>query len=407
MVRWIGGLFGNLFGNRAPRSSRRRRRPGTPGPGPPPGLRPAPAPAPAQRQVQFQNLNLTRAQLRELAQFEAGKIELYFNNHRHQFEYVRYLSNGVTGVSCKIRIKHPGGRDKPEFFVVKRTFRDNRQQGLRAEIRMLELLRGAQHILQLFYIPNSLNNPLIGAPGPTMFTEWIESGTLYNFLVRSMDRLAPLPNRLLLEFFNCFVHFCIAMAWPPRGGENAPHREEKMPTDLGMRLRKEQIAHRDMHLANGSLNPEGGGHGLVPILKLIDFDQADGTVYSAGINTGVAMNINDIGYLMRTIITKDFTMSPRPGNVTVTIGGTTRTFFTQGADLSSPQYNNLDPEIAALVQMCLAGPIDRPSLEVLHDSVTDLMRRATPNRYAGFPYGGHEYDNEIRRIVQWYMLDAE
>ncbi|KAI8950080.1 hypothetical protein F4801DRAFT_590693 [Xylaria longipes] len=367
-----------------------------PGHGPPPGQRPVPARV-QRRQVQLTNAPPTRAQLRELAQVEARKIELYFNRHRNQFEYVRYLSNGLTGVSCKIRLKSSEGRNTSQFFVVKRTYREDRRQYLRDELRMLEL----------FYIPSSLNNPLIGAPGLTIFTEWIESGTLRNFIDRSMSRPLPLPNRVLLEFFKCLVHFCIAMAWPPNGDMRAPQQEEKIPTDFQKRLRKEQITHNDMHVANGSLDPEGGGHGLVPILKLIDFDRASGVARPSGVNTGVATNIRDIGQVMRTIITGDFVMSPRPGDVTVTVGGSRQTFFTQGADLTATQYKNLDPEIAALVQWCLASPTARPSLELLDNSLTDLMGRATPDRYAGYPQGRYESDDEIRRIVQRYMLDAD
>lgn len=41
----------------------------------------------------------------------------------------------------------------------------------------------------------------------------------------------------------------------PRGDKMAPHVEEKVPIDLQMRLGKEQIAHRDMHVANGMRRP--------------------------------------------------------------------------------------------------------------------------------------------------------
>lgn len=109
---------------------------------------------------------------------------------------------------------------------------------------------------------------------------------------------------------------------------------------------------------------------------------------------------------MHTIITGDLTMSPRPGRVTVTICGSARTFFTQGADLTAARYANLDPEMAALVQWCLASPIDRPSLELLDESLKDLRGRATPNRYTNYPHGRYESDNEIRRIVDRYILDA-
>ncbi|KAI1751383.1 hypothetical protein F4782DRAFT_531658 [Xylaria castorea] len=352
MAGWSGGFFLNLFANRQRAPPPPPPPPpaglGGPGPGAPPGVRPVPARV--QDLLQLQNVRLTRAQFRELAQIEARKIEQYFNRHRDQFEY---------------------------------------------------LFRGAQHVLQLFYIPGSIDDPLIGAPGLTIFTEWIESGTLRNFMDRCMNR--TLPNRMLLEFFKCLVHFCIAMAWPPKGNKRAPYQEEKIPADFQKRTKKEQIT----HVMIGSLDPEGGGHGLVPILKLIDFDQAGNPARPSGVNPGVTMNIRDIGQVMRTIITGDLTMSSMPGEVTVTVGGSRRTFFTQGADLTTTRYKNLDPRLAALVQWCLASPIFRPSLELLDYSLTELMRIATPDRYAGYRGGKYESDNEIGRVVQRFILDAD
>ncbi|TRX97028.1 hypothetical protein FHL15_001822 [Xylaria flabelliformis] len=391
-MKW-GQMLDNLLGVHG-KASPPTIPPAVPGQGQLPEERPGPPQA-----------RLTRAQLRELAQFEARKIELYFQRHSDQFEYERYLNNGVTGVSCKIRLKSNGDRNTPKSFVIKRAFRENRQLHLRGEERMLELFRGAQHILQLFYVPGLARNPFLG-PELTIWTEWIESGTLRDFIDRSKSMDRPLPNRLLLEFFKCLLCFCVAMAWPPNGGMGAPHREEKMPTDYQQRTKKEQIVHADMHCSNGSLNPEGGGHGLVPILKLIDFDHAYRETRPLGLNPGVTTNIRDIGQVMRAIITRNLSMRPLEGEVTVTIGGIRRTFITQGADLSDGQYGNLDPQIAGLVQWCLANTSNRPSLELLDLSLTDLMRRATPNRYADYSHGKYESDNEIRNLVQKLILDA-
>ncbi|GAW25868.1 hypothetical protein SAMD00023353_1401970 [Rosellinia necatrix] len=106
-----------------------------------------------------------------------------------------------------------------------------------------KLLRGAQHILQFFRLPGGVESPLRNAPGLTIMTEWIENGTLASFVRRSNGR--PIPNRILISFLTC--------------------------------------------LMIGNLEPEGGGHHLVPILKLIDFDRAHILRCPPGSDAGVRL----------------------------------------------------------------------------------------------------------------------
>lgn len=100
-------------------------------------------------------------------------------------------------------------------------------------------------------------------------------------------------------------------------------------------------------------------------------------------------------------------MEPPPVvDVTVRVNGSTRRLLTRGADVSREVYKNLDKEIGALVQWCLASAEDRPDIETLHNCVNELRRKATPSRYAGYPLAQWESDSEIRRIVQRHILDA-
>lgn len=98
--------------------------------------------------------------------------------------------------------------------------------------------------------------------------------------------------------------------------------------------------------------------------------------------------------------------APPPVPVRVTVDGLTRTMTTRGADLSPEIYKNLDKDIAALVQWCLAVEDERPVLEALHTSVYELRNKATPSRYRDYPLAKFESDQEVRRIVQRYILDA-
>lgn len=100
-------------------------------------------------------------------------------------------------------------------------------------------------------------------------------------------------------------------------------------------------------------------------------------------------------------------MEPPPAiPVTITVDGFTRTVTTIGADITTEIYPNLDGDIAALVKWCLAGEGERPVLEALYASVSDLRKMATAKRYERYPMGKFESDKEIKRIVQRYILDA-
>ncbi|KAI1112292.1 kinase-like domain-containing protein [Nemania sp. NC0429] len=347
----------------------------------------------------------SRADMKAMAKREAGNVERYFNRDRGQFEFMGYLNNGVTGVSCRVRLRS-NGRRRAQQFVVKRGFRSGGgvQERLEKERRTLKNFRGAAHTLQLFYPPRGVRNPIDDAPGQTLVTEWIENGTLADFVHRNGTK--ALPNRVLIEFFGCLVQFCVAMAYPPRGAEREPQREERISG-----RQKSNLAHNDMHCSNimiGSLNPECGGHGLVPQLKLIDFDRASIIDSLPGLDYGVASNIFAIGMVMRSLITGDLMMEPPPPvAMTIFVNGSSRHVVTRGGDCTTARHRNLDTDLASLVMWCLADIRQRPVLEDLHASVTTLRRKATNTaRWRNYPLYHFESESEVRRIVQRYILDA-
>ncbi|KAI0540608.1 hypothetical protein GGR58DRAFT_511543 [Xylaria digitata] len=354
--------------------------------------------------------------IEQLAQAEAARVEEYFSRDRDHFEYERFLSNGLTGVSCKIRLISDSGRPGSQYFVVKRPILRADDRKMKAEVDLLKIFRGSNHFLQLFYVPNGVENPIEAAPGTTIISEWIENGTLMQLILRKGDH--QLPNRILIEFFFCpvdewpsqVVSFCIGMAWPSRGDKGAQPQQERIPENSEERENKEQIAHNDMHCENGGLDTEGDWHTLVPILKLIDFDIAGVVRCAPGANKGVSRNIYAIGMVMRSLIAGDLSQVPEPAAmVTIKVGKDLpdKTFSTNGPDITPDNYINLDEDIANLVQWCLASNWgDRPSIENLYAALQDLKARATPGRYANYVGGEDEYDSQIRKIVQRLILDA-
>ncbi|GAW17145.1 hypothetical protein ANO14919_065950 [Xylariales sp. No.14919] len=371
--------------------------PGRPGKKVPP-IRPANRPPPIELSI------LEPVSNRDSAQAEARNVEAYFNRDTDHFEYVRYLSNGATGVSCKVRLKSDGDGQGSLYFVVKRPITQGQGRGMKDEANFLKSFRGDLHFLQLFYFPVDVNNPIEDAPGTTIITEWIENGTLLDLIQRKRD--GQLPNRMLLEFFLCLASFCIGMAWPSKGDSGAGPRQERIPDNDDERQQTARIAHNDMHCANvmiGSLDPEGKRHFLVPILKLIDFDLASVE------DDAVARNMYDIGMVMRSIIAGDINQIVGGAKlVTIKVGENSpdRTFYTHGWDMTPARYNNLDKEIGSLVQWCMAtNERDRPSIENLWAALEELKTKATPSRYADYVNAIHEGDDGIREVVQQLILD--
>lgn len=81
----------------------------------------------------------TRAELQVMAREEARNVSRYFDRNRDNFEYIRYLNNGITGVSCQIRVKSGRVRRRTQDFVVKRGFRPGADRRLEIEYKALKV----------------------------------------------------------------------------------------------------------------------------------------------------------------------------------------------------------------------------------------------------------------------------
>jgi hypothetical protein len=113
---------------------------------------------------------------------------------------------------------------------------------------------------------------------------------------------------------------------------------------------------------------------------------------------------------MHALITSDLSAMPpqQPKTVTYTVGGAGRTFRTDARDVTPEQYPNIDPDLAILVQWCMArNPVDRPTIECLIIELQRVTDNATPQRYQSYPNKGrYESNSKIRWLVQRLILDA-
>ncbi|KAI0095741.1 hypothetical protein F4776DRAFT_669652 [Hypoxylon sp. NC0597] len=331
------------------------------------------------------------------------------------------IQRGVVGVDrgfafiVKEKITDKDGNVTEKKFVVK----IGDEEEIEGEVEMLQTLSWALHIVNQYHVDN---NPLEAFKKPFLMVEFLENGTLGQFLRRAKATGEVLPNRVLWSIFLCLVRACIGMAYPPQG---PPVRMEETRDE-----KPTAIAHQDMHLGNAVFGeieepPFETADGViyehehVPILKLIDFglgrelslssaepDELDDVSYdedlnleqyrakSGGRNIGVDTNILDMGVLMGELIWLN----------EIAYENNLRRKF------RDPKFRpHLDPDLRLLVQRCIAvNPRNRPRL----DEFMALINAGAFNKNAadygeeGQP-GGPESDDMVRYIVSTYILDAD
>ncbi|XXG93903.1 hypothetical protein Hte_000153 [Hypoxylon texense] len=307
--------------------------------------------------------------------------------------------------------------DKTRQLVMK-IARPGSEAELRNEITYLQALSGAEHVVRLLAyrtgdevlepppqralllimahrerkleIPerDRLQNSLRGLQGPVAVLEWLENGEIQTLMNRCYKKKKLLPNRILWHFFLCLIRACVALAYPPQAGRDAPNILEEIPEDGRDRA---LIEHGDLHEANvmiGSTNafPE---HNLVPVVKFIDFGRADWTEEGIPDNGWRAANI-----MLGLIATRRVAMRHT----------TYQGYKTQATEIlphgNGDKYPTLDPDLRDFLARCLASNVkDRPDLADMLRTAEDAVRA---NKYADV-----ETDEAIEAVIQELIYDAD
>ncbi|KAI1384758.1 uncharacterized protein F4822DRAFT_372752 [Hypoxylon trugodes] len=254
---------------------------------------------------------------------------------------------------------------------------------------------------------NLKDDPLKKVKGEYIILEWLDLGTLSNFISNG-NRLGiqRLPNRLLYRFFLCLTRMCIALAYPPGRTDDEEVTEEVqddvIPTN---------ITHNDLHDGNILLGdpPADEEHEIAPIIKAIDFGLATENSYADLLGTGQERNIFYIGGLMLELVAMDQTVSPfdiDPDNTEIVQWHDGETgedveFEAQSVGLLLPFRGPQDPMpwldtlLKQLICRCLANIAERPSLRELRDELVGAMAKT------GGSYGdpdGFESDTNVWAI---------
>ncbi|KAI0842773.1 hypothetical protein F5Y06DRAFT_73330 [Hypoxylon sp. FL0890] len=197
----------------------------------------------------------------------ADHVATYFMSRR--LKYLDVAGIGRHGGALVFR-EHDRNNIPRRKIIIKYSLSEEADEDLQNEARCLELLRGAEHIVQI--IPLAGANLDISGTGrrPTLALEFLSHGTAGSFLHRLNAYGVRIPNRLLWRILLCCARQLTAMAYPPQGGPNAPVVSERINPNVAPVGLTQNSCHLN-NLVIGDLTPGSAEHGLAPIFKLIDF----------------------------------------------------------------------------------------------------------------------------------------
>ncbi|KAI0010575.1 hypothetical protein F4779DRAFT_304206 [Xylariaceae sp. FL0662B] len=272
------------------------------------------------------------------------------------------------------------------------------------------MLRGAEHIGQLIPLPG--NNGGMGLR-PLIALEHIPNGTLRLFRTRLRRKKLRPSNRLLWHIFLCLARQCVAMAYPPQGGRNAPLVRETIQA-----TRPDTIVQASSHLDNFLFGDQYTGdpeHGFVPIVKMIDFgrgrrqpmkdpENGDWTI-------GIGKNLWGAGYVMMWIALPH----ERGRNITyneineyeyTNKDGERNRVYTNAAECLR-STNAIEVPLRDLIARCMAKDYGEiPSLEEVLETCQDALYTRSPNDYNANT-DVDETDEGVKRLIQECVLDGD
>ncbi|KAI1141033.1 kinase-like domain-containing protein [Hypoxylon sp. FL0543] len=343
-----------------------------------------------------------------------AELRTHFAVQWRRYTFERFLGRGAFGIT--FRLIERLSANKTRRLAVKRSLTPQREAELQNEIDWLKTLRGAEHIVRILATrdePESiamtgrarrrrtmntrpgLEDSLEGLAGPVVVLEYLENADIAQLYMRLVQHDQLLPNRILWSFFLCLIRACVALAYPPNLAEDEPNVLETVPTDG---TAPSKIEHADLHAGNVMIGEIGGfeEHILVPPLKFIDFGRT-----REGFQ-GVSDNVWKISRIMINLIARQ--------QVRISAWITEyKGFETRATEIlhhgNGARYPTLDDDMRDFLARCLADEErDRPTLADLLYTAETAVRNKTA---AAYPGQAGETDQEIRRLLQRFIYDAD
>ncbi|KAI8965240.1 hypothetical protein F5Y11DRAFT_344683 [Daldinia sp. FL1419] len=362
--------------------------------------------------------------------------EYFDHDELNRFEFEKVVGKGAQGIAWRLIYRPRNKPGEPQLTAYRIVLKVDRLRAegtvgpggsgsieLENEISFLTAFQWAAHIVKIV-VPHS--DPLGQTfndvwphgiyRGEWLYLEWLENGSVKQFIERAHAADRQLPNRMLWRFFMCLIRVVIAMAWPPSRGDT---EGRQILETIGPRPGR-KIEHRDMHDENVMFGPliiDGSGeHDWTPIIKAIDFGFA--TEYAVGSEPdfrGPPENIFAIGALMASLATLNRQAAsgiwPRdPNAAMVKLPHRSEPVKVAGTFLIPDEGPNktLDPLLRNLILACTAtDPGDRPSIAYLQGVVSDgiNVRDERWYRHRNMNDRDESYQN-IQRTIQDFIFNA-
>ncbi|OTA97853.1 hypothetical protein M434DRAFT_372682 [Hypoxylon sp. CO27-5] len=341
----------------------------------------------------------------------ADTVGTYFTSQRLKYLDVAGLGRHGGALVFKEQDKNNVPIRK---IVIKYSLGGEADDDLRNEAECLEMLRGAEHIVQIIPLAESSLNVTGTGKTPTIALEFLPFGTALVLLEKIAILQTYLPNRVLWRILLCLARQLTAMSYPPEGGPNAPVRSERIvpgTQPLG-------LTQNSCHLNNlviGDLTPGSHEHGLVPIFKLIDF----GRGRIAAHQDAYEANLYGAGYMIMCLsspdippeeVNRDFLTAfnhyalkvhPKAPNIVATCA---HPIFLARQDLDPEfqdtvarmlsQFRDDKPSLAELVEICENAVANRQPSDYDHLAMPPEARVA-------------EEDHWINELMKLVILDAD
>ncbi|KAI3326009.1 hypothetical protein HD806DRAFT_520716 [Xylariaceae sp. AK1471] len=320
----------------------------------------------------------------------------------------------------------------PVRYCLKRSIGSEGPENMQKEASTLRRINGGAHIVKLV---NFRNDPtgrarrmikmfkkrplpsypwteghfIIGLGGPSLLLEYLEGGNVNRLITRMNLRVILTPNRLIWAIY-LSIRACIAMRFP----NAVPDRGRTALEEIPQGRQPSTLSHYDIHILNvmfGNLEPNVLEHSLIPIMKLIDFSQAQEMENSLAATQLNLLQYTDVIY--RIIVRDnenptDLLFENRPPKFYKGI----RTYAVKLADdrdiphvYADRHVTALDDDLRELICLSMAwDPLRRPTISTCLRRCADAVANKTADSFAGKET--NETDEYIQRCVQRVIYDA-
>ncbi|KAK8096211.1 hypothetical protein PG999_014233 [Apiospora kogelbergensis] len=246
-------------------------------------------------------------------------VKNYFTNSGMEFR--KMIADGNHGGT--MLFDKPMADGEMKSLVVKYALEtdddamSNNDEDLSNEMYWLERLQYAEHIIQIDPEYSSLWDDGQTGPGkllrrPVIVMEYMQHGTLYTLKKRFRNSGIRVPDRMAWYFMLCLVRACVAMGYRDQFAVVEKTKREKIPRPAEGETKPRppstlsQHSMKGLNVLIGGLTPGDPEHGLLPILKLIDFGRGEEIDPkedpSYGDQIGVSSNLDGVAFIISDLL---------------------------------------------------------------------------------------------------------